>query len=381
MGSEPQPLRSTSVDGSFPDAGTIARLAGAALGPDNATTVLASGLVPIGGPVFNMTTSGLWRLKVSVTGRSGPQTMSAVLKIIQTPLRWPGIGAVPPEARDSLVQHYPWRTEAEVYGSDLGRFLPGGFRMPVSYGTEVLDSESIALWMEDVAEDSRITWDDGLFARMAYFLGRLAGVSGAPTGAVRDVGAYADGPGHHVFIPLLRSGVLHTHPAFEGAVDAGLEQDMIAFTRQIPALVQESAGIPTRRAHGDACPQNLLQTSGGTVAIDWGSFGRYVVGFDLGQLLSGRVNQGVMQGSELYRLAPLCLTAYLDGLEDGGTVFPRGVVRRGFAVSTAIISGLSALCPEELRGPLTDDLRTLVAARAGMARFLLDELNETATAS
>ncbi|OUM40022.1 hypothetical protein B8W73_16590 [Arthrobacter agilis] len=54
------------------------------------------------------------------------------------------------------------------------------------------------------------------------------------------------------------------------------------------------------------------------------------------------------------------------------------LVRRGFAISMAIQSGLSALFPPELDEPVTDELRDLVHARAGMARFLIDELTASA---
>ncbi|RJT78009.1 hypothetical protein D6T63_13740 [Arthrobacter cheniae] len=76
-------------------------------------------------------------------------------------------------------------------------------------------------------------------------------------------------------------------------------------------------------------------------------------------------------------LAPACLSAYLDGLQDVGRPISPALVRRGFAISMAFQSGLSALFPRELDEPVTSNLRALIHARAGMARFIVDELAAT----
>jgi hypothetical protein len=343
---------------------------------DSPVRILASTLEPFGIPLFNMTTGGLWRLQATAMDNRGPHEVRAVLKVIHTPLRWSGIETIPEDMRGYVVAHIPWRTEAEVYESDLGDYLPPGLRLPDIYRIEYLDEDSAGIWMEDVQQEA-VTWDEERYTRMANLLGRLAGVQGAPMGTPRDIADFVVGPGDHVFIPLLRSGMLGCHPAFDGTIDGNLERDMLGFVDRIPLLLAELSVLPTTRAHGDACPQNLLQTGEGAVALDWGSFGTVTAGFDLGQLLAGRVNDGLLDGSLLPRLAPACLEAYLQGLRDEGAHFSPGPVRRGLAISMALQSGLPALFPRELDGPLTDEVRGLVHARAGMARFLVDELTAT----
>ncbi len=358
----------------LPSQSTLARVAGAALAADRPLPVAGHHLAAFGVPLSNMTTAGLWRLHGTAGEGGRSRTFTAVLKVVHTPLRWSGIEQVPEEMRGFLVEHYPWRTEAEVYAGSLGQHLPDGLRMPELYAIEELDEDSTAIWMEDVKEDADAGWDEERFGRMAYLLGRLAGVAGAPMGVQRDLADYVSGPGEHVFIPQLRSGLIHSHPAFRGALDDRLEKDLLGMTAQLPVLLRELAALPRTRAHGDACPQNLLQGTRDVVAIDWGGFGTAPAGFDLGQLLAGRVNEGLLPGSALRTLAPSCLEAYLEGLQDEGAPLDGTLVRRGFAISTAIISGLSALFPPELSGPDSEHLRSLVAARAGMARFLMDEL-------
>lgn len=358
-------------------ASTVELVATSALQADRPVRVLQYGLEPFGIPLFSMTTAGLWRLTGDAVDDIGTRRFQAVLKVVHTPLRWAGIDAIPVEMRGYLVEHVPWRAEADVYRSDLATFLPAGFRLPDIYLIEDLDEDSACIWMEDVQPESAGGWDNDCYTRVAYLLGRLAGVPGAPMGADRDIADFVVGPGEHVFIPLLRSGILHSHPVFDGTIDHHLEQDMLLFVDHIPSLLAEAAALPRTRAHGDACPQNMLQAAGGTVAIDWGSFGTITAGFDLGQLLAGRANDGLLDGPTLAMLAPACLSAYLDGLLDVGMHLPPAVVRRGFAISMAFQSGLSALFPRELDGPMTPELRALIRARAGMARFIVDELAAT----
>jgi hypothetical protein len=356
---------------------TVELVAASALHADRPVRVLQYVLEPFGVPLSSMTTGGLWRLTGAAIDDIGTRQFHAVLKVIHTPLRWAGIDAVPVEMRGFVVAHVPWRTEADVYRSDLAKYLPAGLRLPDIYLIEDLDQDSAAIWMEDVQPESAGDWDNDCYTRVAYLLGCLAGAPEAPMGAERDIADFVVGPGEHVFIPMLRSGILHSHPAFDHAIDHHLEQDMLLFLDHIPLLLTEAAALPRTRAHGDACPQNMLRAGGGTVAIDWGSFGTTTVGFDLGQLLAGRANDGLLDGPTLAMLAPACLSAYLDGLQDVGRPISPALVRRGFAISMAFQSGLSALFPRELDEPVTSNLRALIRARACMARFIVDELAAT----
>jgi hypothetical protein len=356
---------------------TIERVAASVVHADRPVRVLQYELEPFGVPLFSMTTGGLWRLTGTAMDDSGTRGFRAVLKVVHTPLRWAEIEAIPVDMRGYLVAHVPWRTEVEVYQSDLAAFLPTGLRLPDIHLIEDLDQDSAGIWMEDVQTDPARKWDSECYTRVAYLLGCLAGVPEAPMGMERDIADFVVGPGEHVFVPMLRSGILHSHPVFESTIDPHLEQDMLLFADRLPFLLTEAAALPRTRAHGDACPQNMLQTKGGTVALDWGSFGTTTTGFDLGQLLAGRANEGLLDGVTMAMLAPACLSAYLNGLLDAGMTLPLALVRRGFAISMALQSGLSALFPRELEGPVTPELRELIRVRASMARFIVDELAAT----
>ena len=388
------------------DADKMASIAAAALG-QRSVELISVGAVQIPFPVFNMTTGGLWRVsgtaitpsaggQASAAGQPGagahprletrlPAGFSTVVKLIQSPLLWAGIDQVPPSFRDALTRHYPWHTEADVYASSLAHAMPSGGRLPTVYCIEALDPQRTAIWMEDIPENPAAAWDDARYVRAATLLGRLAG-----SGAVRDSGPaisqtmdtdrlrfFLDGVGTQVLMPGLRGEELWKIPATAPLV-AGLRE----LTDRAYDLVEEIIDLPALPAHGDASPQNLMGDgaapgSANFAVIDWGMYGPACAGFDLSQLLAGRVNQGDMDGVELYRLEPPCLAAYCRGLAESGADVPESVVRRGHAASMALFTGLTAVPSQRLSEPDTPELHSFMAGRVSMAGFVLDLLADT----
>lgn len=382
--------------GAQPD--DVAAFAAAALGEAD-VELLTARAEAIDFPMFNMTTGGLWRIGgtvrtscAGVRNTVGVASFSIVVKLIQSPLLWDGIEQVPEPFREALAARYPWRTEAQVYASELGASMPQGGRLPTVFRIAELDGRRTAIWMEDVQQVQAAGWTDRCFADAARFLGRLSGSPGAREclAAVPDASTpeglrfFVEGVGANVFVPAIQGDELWRHPAVAAAADDALVGGLRGLADRALALADEIINLPQLPAHGDASPQNLLVESlPGESApalfavIDWGRYGLACGGFDLGQLLSGRVNQGAMGGSELYRLGPLCLEAYCAGLADAGADVDEASVRRGHAASMAIFTGLSAIPTQQLGDPDSEDLRTLVAARADMARFVLDLLAAT----
>lgn len=271
--------------------------------------------------------------------------------------------------------------------------MPAGSRLPTVYSIEELDEQRTALWMEDISECPDAAWTDERFRDAATLLGRLAGTSaardlGPDISAVRDADRlrfYLDGPGAMVFMPAIRGEDLWRVPAVADAADRHLIAGLRSLTDRADELADEMLALPTLPAHGDASPQNLLIESAGGgpggitefVVIDWGLYGGACAGFDLGQLLAGWVNQGMMAGAELYRLEPLCLQAYCEGLAYSGTDVPELTVRRGHAASMALFAGLQAVPSQRLAEPDSVELRTFMAGRVEMVRFVLELLSST----
>jgi hypothetical protein len=325
------------------------------------------------GELSNMTTESLHR----VTGVIGGLPFSLIVKVCRSPLHWPGIAQVPEALREHLASVINWRTELHAYTGVLASTLPEGMAMPVIYLIRELAGDYAAIWMQDVL-DGPEPWDEARFARAAYLLGRFAGTPHKQPPAERPLRFFYEGAGRHVFIPRLFSREPEDNPAVAQAVDTALLADLRAFALHVEDYLAELESLPRLRAHGDASPQNLFASNGSMTAIDWGSYSLQPVGFDLGQLLAGRINSGELRPEALPALAPLVQDAYARGLEDAGAGFPRAVVRRGHVLSMAIFNCLPALAPSELADGDSPALRGRLRRRAGMARFLLDAVRETA---
>lgn len=377
------------------DARKLADIAAAAL-RSPAVELLTASAAKITFPMFNMTTGGLWR--VTGTARAGTGNIEAVpfctvVKLVQSPLLWTGIEQVPSHLREGLAQHYRWRTEAEVYASELADAMPAGGRLPKVYCIEDLDDQRSAIWMEDVSECPGAEWTDARFRDAARLLGRVAGSAevrelGPAICAARDAERlrfYLNGVGAMVLIPGIRGDDLWKVPAVADTADPRLIAGLRSLTDRAAELVEEVIALPALPAHGDASPQNLLiegsvDGPGGSTSfavIDWGLYGGACAGFDLGQLLAGWVNQGAMSGEDLYRLEPLCLGAYCEGLADSGADVAESTVRRGHAASMSLFAGLQAVATQRLAEPDSEELRAFVAGRVQMARFVLDLLAST----
>jgi hypothetical protein len=148
-----------------------------------------------------------------------------------------------------------------------------------------------------------------------------------------------------VFMPGTRGEDLWRVPAVADTADKHMIAGLRSLTDRAAELMEEIIALPALPAHGDASPQNLLveRTAGGPggstsfAVIDWGLYGLACAGFDLGQLLAGWVNQGLMGGEELYRLEPLCLQACREGLaearRESRKTLSAGVTRRPWPCS------------------------------------------------
>ncbi|MET3721963.1 MULTISPECIES: hypothetical protein [unclassified Arthrobacter] len=344
----------------IPDAALLNNVVGFALGEPE-VEVHTVGAYGIGSSVLNMTTGGLWRVYGSARpADSSLRTLafSVVVKLIQSPLLWGGIERIPQEFRPGLVANYPWRTEAEVYASGLSDAMPLNSRLPKPFGVVEVGEDRAVIWMEDVVQDDHAEWSDEQFRDAAGVLGFLAGSTAVErcSEGIRDTRRpnrlkyFLAGVGKSVLIPAIKGHEIWSHPAVAANSDPALVSGLRSFADQSHLLVDEMMTLPALPAHGDACPQNLLTEGEDPVTgrtnfavVDWGMFGQVCAGYDLAQLLAGRVNEGTMPGTALHRLEPICMDAYCAGLKAAGSTVSRNQVRRVLAISIAVFSGLTAV--------------------------------------
>jgi Phosphotransferase enzyme family len=310
------------------------------------------------------------------------RTVSVFVKTIRSLRHWPTIAMLPEPMRGETIARFPWRVEAETYASDILDALPSGLRAPTVFSVEDLGDDRVRIWMEDVAAPEA-AWDEATYTRAARLLGRLAGRSmreGFPDGSPRlfpGLRFIFEGRTLAVDLPALRNDETWRHPVMVrvARADPDLRADLLGLGEEAPELMTMLESLPRSLAHGDACPQNLLPDPGeprGLVAIDWGFVGLEPVGYDLGQLLVGRFENGDLGVSDLAPLSDLIEDGYVAGLGDEGWTGDRQDVRRGFLGGLLLRSAFSALPLDRLRGPVDDATVELFASRARYARFLLE---------
>ncbi|ROR90526.1 phosphotransferase [Nocardioides aurantiacus] len=307
------------------------------------------------------------------------------VKQVQCWSRHPAFAFVPPEMRELAAAGLPWRTEPLAYRSDLGARLPEGLAMPRALLVEDLDDLSAAIWLPEVRTRPR-PWGLDRYVVAAHLLGRLAASPGVREAAGHvghglSVWSYLHGRLAGQVLPALLDDGLWEHPLLAGPF-AAVRDGLRGAAHRAEALTAELAAMPLLASHGDACPHNLLTSTGveGFVLIDYGFFGAAPVGFDLAQLLVGDVQTGRSVEEDVGALAArdeACLAAYVTGLRAEGDDTPADVVRRAHALQLVLYAGLSAVPFEHLGSEPTPDLLVLARRRATLAAYSLDLLDRT----
>ena len=327
------------------------------------------------------TASRHWVSGQAVTTR-GTEPFRIFVKHVQSWERHPFFQFVPEEFRDLATAGVPWRTEPEIYRSDLADRLPDGLTMPRALDVSYLDELSAAIWLEEVPARDAV-WDLERYRRAAYLVGRLAASADvAPLADLRDVdwslGVYTSGRLDVQVIPMLMSDELWQHPLC-ASFDDELRERLRAAAARADDLAAEGDALPWLTSHGDACPNNLLagDDPDGFVLIDFGYFGPAPVGFDLSGLLVGEVQLGRSSADTLAEVDATIIPAYVDGLRTEGCDISEDVVRRAHAIRTLLMTGLSAVPFDFFEAPMDDAVRRLAADRAVLARYCLDALDAT----
>ena len=331
-----------------------------------------------------ITTGGRFWVRGTAATPAGRQPFGFFVKVVQSWGRSPLIEQVPAEIRDLALASVPWRTEPDIYRSNLPTLLPDGLSMPRAHAVLDLDDESAAVWLEEIPTVAT-PWDTARFARAAFLLGRLAAserVSRVRALVPRPPAHrhYAEGRLTHQVLPLLRSDVW-AHPLVSATFDAELRAGLIDAGGAVPGYLAELDAVPLGTAHGDACPRNLLVTGAdadGFVLIDYGFWGAAPVGFDLGQLLLGEIQTGERPASDLAELHAACLPAYVDGLRAEGLDVDEPTVVRANALLMLEFFALSAIPFEALGGEMTPQVHRVAGERAQAARFVLELVHATA---
>jgi hypothetical protein len=287
---------------------------------------------------------------------------------------------LPQDARDVLGDASVWRHEVRVYESELASVLPAGLRLPGVHGVIDLGDDRVMLVLEDIDADPE-PWDRERYSRAARLLGRLhvrlTAADGLPRRSTERPAELVDlmytSRLIPVALPALNAETTWRHPLVAGHLQ--LRADLVELARRLPNLVGAATRLPQLQSHGDATPHNLLvpkQQPDTFVVIDWAMAGLAAAGDDLGQLLIGHAHEGVLSAADLSDLHDLLVRAYVAGLADEGYRLDADVVRTGMDIGLAVRSAFTALPLERLGEPITDELRSTLASRIELTRYLVD---------
>jgi hypothetical protein len=355
------------------------------LGTDpSATEVLDSRADEVDYDLPSITTAGRYWVSGTARGDGREQRFRIFVKHVQSWSRHPFFQQVPPEHQEMAAASVPWRTEGDVYRSDLGDLLPTGLTMPRALGVFDLDAESNAVWIEAVPATDR-EWDLACYAEAARLMARFATDArvmelSEAIGHDMTVHTYFEGRLALQVLPAVRDDGLWHHPLVTGAFDDELHRRLLDAADHAAEYADELARLPRVASHGDACPNNLLtrDDSEDFVLIDYGFFGPGAIGFDLSQLLVGDVQVGRRGSDDLAAVEAALFAGYMAGLRAEECWIPDDVVRRAHALQLMLFTGLSSLPIELLDQEPTPELRRVVAQRADLARFSLDLCDATA---
>lgn len=352
------------------------------LGHDS-VELLESRADPVDYDLPAITTGGRWWVSGRAKTECGRVPFRFFVKQVQSWDRHPFFAFVPEEFRQLAVAGVPWKTEAEVYRSEVAHRLPRGLSAPRALGVFDLDASSSAIWIEEVP--TRLaTWNRQRYERAAHLLGRLSATRElAPFAALRDVDwsltVYANGRLAVQVVPLLAGEELWQHPLC-AAFDDELRGRLRAAGERAGELAAEADALPSLLSHGDACPNNLLpgERADEFVMIDFGFWGSAPVGFDLTQLLVGEVQVGRRGAHDLSDLDEAIVAAYVEGLRAEGCTIPEEQVRRAHALCLLLMTGLSTVPFDLFNAEITPEIQRTAADRATVARYALDLVDTTA---
>src|SRR3954463_14310899 len=120
-----------------------------------------------------ITTGGRWWVSGHAATTCARAPFRLFVKQVQSWERSPLFAFVPEEYHEQAVSGVPWKTEADVYRSDLIHLLPEGLSAPRALGVFDLDELSASIWLEEVPVRP-LAWDIGRPERAAYLLGRFS---------------------------------------------------------------------------------------------------------------------------------------------------------------------------------------------------------------
>lgn len=345
---------------------------------NHSATVTDWQVIPV--PVAAITTEAVLHLCGTARADVGTVPWDLLVKIFRSPRHWPLLHMVPDAYRQTFIDGYPWRGEAELRAAGVADLMPDGLRLPVLYRSADLGDDRLVLWTEwiDAAPGG---WDTARYRRAATLLARMTcRLRDLPDPAVGATGRtplrqIVEGPIMQWVVPRAADPAIAAHPLFASTESAPLFADLVTLAGRLPAILDHLEMLDPSIGHGDACPQNLLvsRTDPDTlVAIDMSWPHPEAIGYDLGQLLIGHAHSGELAVSALPDLHAVLLDGFLDGLRREGCAATEQDVRFAFDATLVVRGAFQSLPLDRLDEPVSAELAEFAARRLELTRYLVD---------
>ena len=301
------------------DKDTLSEIVRSALG-DGRAEIIDWSFQDLGKPSVP-TTGGIYRFSGDARIGEDQKKWSLILKVLVwfDLSDWLG-GDFAADPQNALY----WKREALFYESDFFDGWDGELVPAQCYRVDERDTDSIWLWLEDVADEGQ--WNLERHILSARHLGQMNG-------------AFVDTRSSSVFIHDFVSQYMHslTPPDFESIKDPKVWQSA-AVKRAFPESTADRVcnllshwkpfldRVPPQSltlCHQDCDRRNLFSrtTADGrvqTIAIDWGFVGLSPVGEDLGNQVFGNMIMLYVDPSLSNTYYDSAFEAYLYGLRDAG---------------------------------------------------------------
>jgi hypothetical protein len=187
-------------------------------------------------PVNAIGTEAVLHLHGTARSRSGDRDRRLpwhlLVKTIRSPRHWPLLDLVPEPLRETFVNTFAWRAEADVRAAGLAELLPDGLRLPELYRCDDLGDDRVALWTE-WSDVGSVGWDDARYRRAALLLGRMTArcrnvVVARPLqpGEPTQLRQIVEGPIMQFGVPRIADPRLPEHPLFAGSQIGSLFDDL-----------------------------------------------------------------------------------------------------------------------------------------------------------
>ncbi len=279
--------------------------------------------------VGNQVTGGIWRY----TGDG----WSAICKLIT-----PGSTAAGHWPTSTQPEHWNyWAREPNAYRCGLPATAYEGTGIAGPALVAAVDrADGVALWLEDVSGTAGDHWTVDQVAAFAQRLGRGQGsyLAGRPLPDLswlsrRWLRQYVESK--PVDGSVLHDNVPWQLPQIAAAYD-GLRPGLTRLWDERGQLLQVLEALPQTLCHLDVWPNNLIESGGRHVLLDWAFVGLGAVGEDPGNLVPDCIWDGFLPVEALPELAERVWLAYLAGLREAGWVGDERLARLGFTAGGAV---------------------------------------------